>query len=107
MRCKKLLFSACLVAMAAGLALSDIAAASGGIDEFSGPIEKVMNTLTGPVGRYTSIVAMGLCGVAYIWRREEMTEGFKHALSVVFGISFIAFATSIVDSIFSFSGVLI
>jgi len=50
---------------------------------------------------------MALCGVLYIFNRDDLTGGFKLLLGVVFGISFIAFATSIVDSVFSFSGAVI
>ena len=89
------------------LALPEFAQASGGISEFSSPLEKVVQTVTGPAGRWVSIVAMALCGVLYIFNRDDLTGGFKRLLGVVFGISFIAFATSIVDSVFSFSGAVI
>ena len=36
--------------------------------------------------------------------KDDISGGFKLLLSVVFGISFIAFAGSMVNSIFSFSG---
>ncbi len=85
----------------------DIAAASGGITEFSSPLEKVVNTITGPAGKWISIVAMALCGVIFIMNKDDISGGFKLLLSVVFGISFIAFATSIVNSVFSFSGAVI
>ena len=39
--------------------------------------------------------------------KDDISGGFKLLLSVVFGISFIAFATSIVNSVFSFSGAVI
>lgn len=78
--------------------------ASGGISEFSGPLEKVANTITGPVGKWISIVAMAITGLMLIFQRQEMTEGVKMLCGVVFAISFIAFASSIVNSIFSFSG---
>lgn len=89
------------------LALPDIAAASGGITEFSSPLEKVVNTITGPAGKWISIVAMALCGVIFIMNKDDISGGFKLLLSVVFGISFIAFAASIVNSVFSFSGAVI
>ena len=85
----------------------DIAAASGGITEFSSPLEKVVNTITGPASKWISIVAMALCGVIFIMNKDDISGGFKLLLSVVFGISFIAFATSIVNSVFSFSGAVI
>ena len=89
------------------LAFPDIAAASGGITEFSSPLEKVVNTITGPAGKYIGITAMAICGIIFIMNKEDVSGGFKLLLSVVFGISFIAFAASIVNSVFSFSGAVI
>ncbi len=100
------LFLACFSAFCL-LALPDIAAASGGITEFSSPLERVVNTITGPAGKWISIVAMALCGVIFIMNKDDISGGFKLLLSVVFGISFIAFAASIVNSVFSFSGAVI
>jgi len=85
----------------------DLAAASGGITEFSSPLEQVVNTVTGPAGKWIAIVAMALCGVIFIMNKDDISGGFKLLLSVVFGISFIAFAASIVNSVFSFSGAVI
>lgn len=82
----------------------DLALASGGITEFSSPLEKVVNTITGPAGKYIGIVGMAICGIIMIINKEDITGGFKLLLSVVFGISCIAFAGSIVNSMFSFSG---
>lgn len=89
------------------LCFPDIATASGGITEFSSPLERVVNTITGPAGKWISIVAMALCGVIFIMNKDDISGGFKLLLSVVFGISFIAFAASIVNSVFSFSGAVI
>ena len=82
----------------------DLALASGGITEFSGPLEKVVNTITGPAGKYISITAMAVCGIMFVINKDDVSGGFKLLLSVVFGISFIAFAGSMVNSVFSFSG---
>lgn len=81
--------------------------ASGGISEFSDPLEKVVNTITGPAGKFISIVAMAICGVIFIMNKDDLSGGFKLLLGVVFGISFIAFASGIVNSLFSFSGAVI
>lgn len=89
------------------LACPELALASGGITEFSSPLERVVNTITGPAGKWISIVAMALCGVIFIMNKDDISGGFKLLLSVVFGISFIAFAASIVNSVFSFSGAVI
>lgn len=86
------------------VAICPDAFASGGITEFSDPLEKVVETITGSAGKWISIVAMAICGLIYIFNKEDISGGFKLLLSVVFGISFIAFATNIVNSVFSFSG---
>ncbi len=83
--------------------LPDTALASG-INEFTSPLQKVMETITGTAGRIIAISAFGICGVTYILNRNELSEGFKILLGVVMGICFIAFAANIVDALFSFSG---
>lgn len=99
------LFFAVLLLLA--VATPEIVSASGGITEFSSPLEKVVNTITGPAGKWISIVAMAICGVIFILNKDDLSGGFKLLLQVVFGISFIAFATSIVNNVFSFSGAII
>ena len=103
----KTVLTLCSLSAVCLLLLPDIAAASGGITEFSSPLERVVNTITGPAGKWISIVAMALCGVIFIMNKDDISGGFKLLLSVVFGISFIAFAASIVNSVFSFSGAVI
>jgi type IV secretion system protein VirB2 len=99
------LFFALLLLLA--VATPEIVSASGGITEFSSPLEKVVNTVTGPAGKWISIVAMAICGVIFILNKDDLSGGFKLLLQVVFGISFIAFATSIVNNVFSFSGAIV
>lgn len=89
------------------LVCPEYALASGGIDEFSSPLESVVGTITGPAGKWISVVAMAICGIIFIMNKDDISGGFKLLLSVVFGISFIAFATSIVNSLFTFSGAVI
>jgi type IV secretion system protein VirB2 len=84
----------------------DVANASGGISEFAGPVEKVMETITGPVGKAIAIIGMALCGFYFITNKEDISGGAKALLGIVFGICFIAFAAPIVNSVFSFSGAL-
>lgn len=93
-----------IVFAAAAMAFPEMALASGGITEFSSPLEKVVNTVTGPAGKYISIVAVAICGFIFIMNKDDISGGFKLLVSVVFGISFIAFAGSMVNSVFSFSG---
>lgn len=99
---KRALLALVLLALAAEPAL-----ASNAISEFNSPFESVVGTITGPIGRWIAIAAMGITGITYIMKRDEISGAFKMLLGVVFGICFIAFAASIVDSLFSFTGALI
>ena len=62
---------ACLSLLALLLLFPQLAVASGGITEFSNPLEQVVNTITGPAGKWISIVAMALCGVIFIMNNDE------------------------------------
>ena len=87
--------------------LPELALASTGISEFTGPVEKVMNTITGPVGKSVAIIGMALCGYYFITNKDDISGGAKTLLSIVFGICFIAFASPIINSVFSFSGAVV
>jgi type IV secretion system protein TrbC len=97
-KCQKI-----LIPLSASVLLP-VTAFAGGISEFSSPLEQVVNTITGPAGKWISITAMAICGIIYIFNKDDLSGGFKLLLQVVFGISFICFASSIVNSVFSFSG---
>jgi type IV secretion system protein VirB2 len=92
-----------LVCVAVCLAASSVFA-SGGISDFEAPAQQVVSTLTGRWARYFAIICMAITGITFIWKREELSGGFKMLLGLVFGLSFIAFASSIVDKLFDFSG---
>ena len=101
MRMRNLLI---LLGLGALLLVPDFAHASRGIYELSSPLERVVGSITGPVGRWIAIFAMASCGIYFIMNRDDMTGGMKLLLGVAFGTSFIAFAATIVDGLFSFSG---
>ena len=60
-----------LMALGCLFAFPHLAAASGGITEFSSPLEQVVNTVTGPAGKWIAIVAMALCGVIFIMNNDD------------------------------------
>lgn len=84
------------------LLLPDLAFADS-ITEFSTPFEKIMNTITGPVGKWISMTMLATCGFVFWSRKEDLEGGFKLLLGIAMAISFIAFASGIVSSMFSFS----
>ena len=75
-------------------------ALASGIESFATPVEKVMETITGPVGKAVAIIGMALCGFYFIQNKEDISGGAKALLGVVFGICFIAFAAPIVNAVF-------
>lgn len=100
-------FALLLVAGLFIAAFPELAHASGGISEFTGPLEKVVNTITGPAGKFISIAAFGITFIIYLFNREDISGSFKLLLQVIMGIAGLAFAGSIVNSVFSFSGAVI
>lgn len=82
----------------------DQALASGGITEFTGPLEKIVNTICGPAGKLIGAIGMALCGIYMIMNKDDISGGFKYALNTVFAICFLAFAMSMMNSLFSFTG---
>lgn len=96
----------CLLALGA-VCCPSLVLASDGIDSFTTPMEKVVNTILGKWGMYVSVAGMACVGISYIFARQDMSEGFKMFLQIVFGICFIAFASQIVNAIFSFTGAVI
>ena len=96
-----------LLAALTVLLAPDCACASGGISEFSSPLEKVVNTVTGTAGKLISIAALAIAGIMYLYNRDDISGGFKLLLQVIMGISIVCFAGSVVNSVFSFSGALV
>lgn len=82
-------------------------AAAGGIGEFSGPLNKVMETLSGPIGRAVCVLGLIACGYTLITQKEDLSGGAKAMLSWALFSCFIALALPIADTLFSFSGAVI
>lgn len=80
-------------------------AIAGGITEFANPVQQVVDTLRGPVGKLIAIFMIILCGVGYWFSRGEEVSGlWKGFLGVVMIICLISLASPIVDKLFTFSG---
>lgn len=78
---------------------------AGGITEIAGPLQQVVDTLKGPMAKLLCVVMMIVCAVGYWFSRgEEISGVWKTLIGVVFLMTLIAFATPIIDKLFSFSG---
>lgn len=99
---------AALTAMAS-LLLPGTAWAGTGIGEFAAPIKAVVDTVTGTTARYISVAAMAGAGLTLFLGRNELDGIVKTLLVVVIAISFVAFASPIVMSVFGsgFEGALL
>lgn len=101
-------FSLAFLALFAALAafMPDLALAA---DNFGmgTPFDTIQQVITGKWGKMISIAGMALCGVVFIFARQDMAEGFKLMLQVTFGMCFIVFAVTIVDALFTFSSAII
>lgn len=79
----------------------------GEMSGFKNALDKIINVIAGPIGQAISVGGMAIAGIVFIFNRQDMGEGFKSLLAVVFGICFIAFGASIVNAIFSGNSALI
>lgn len=104
---KSMTFPLALTCLCLPFLLPEVALASGGITELVTPLQKVVDTITGPAGKLIAVMAMCITGLIYTFNKQELSDGFKMLLNVVFGIGFISFSTAIVNQIFGFSGALV
>lgn len=83
--------------------------ASGGIAELASPLEKLLDTLKGPIAKVLLVFMLILTAVGYYFSRgEELSGIFKALIGVIFIMGVIALATSLVATFFpSVSGALI
>ena len=69
---------------------------------WEGPLDKILKSLTGPVAKTVSILAVAAVGGMIAF--GEMGSAIKKLLSVVFGITLIFAAATWVPSFFGFTG---
>ncbi|TIH06689.1 conjugal transfer protein TrbC [Marinifilum sp. JC120] len=79
-------------------------ASANGINEFKGPMEKVLGTVAGPTGGIIAAIALAISGITFIMKKAELGEGFKMLLSIIMGACLIACCTAIMNAVFTFTG---
>lgn len=78
-------------------------AAIGGTMPWEGPLQTIMNSLTGPVAGYIALIAVMVCGALLIFGGDF--SGFaRNLINVVIACAVILGASSIVTNLFPASG---
>lgn len=96
-----------LLSLGTFIIFPEYALASGGVDEFATPLEKVIDILQGPMGLAISIISFIICFVSYMMKGSEIGETFKGMVNIVIPISGSCGAGSLVAFLFQFSGAVI
>lgn len=104
-RKKKLNKALFLIMLAAiTIQLPDNAFASGGISEFSGPLEGFLDLLKGPVARFTAMITILICGLTLAFKKADLGESMTTFLYVVICLTIALVASPVVVEWFGFSG---
>lgn len=66
------------------------------------PLEKILNSLTGPVAKILGVIAIVIAGFGIAF--GEAGSGMRRIFQVVLGLSIAFTASSLIVSLFGFSG---
>lgn len=69
---------------------------------WEGPLEKILASLTGPVAKTLGVIAIVLAGLGIAF--GEAGSGLRKIFQIVLGLSIAFTASSLLVSLFSFSG---
>lgn len=69
---------------------------------WEGPLEKIVSSLTGPVAKVVGVVAIVLAGFGVAF--GDSSGGMRRVFQIVLGLSVAFTASSLVVSLFGFSG---
>lgn len=84
-------------------------AATGGLAEFAGPLEKMLATIRGPILAVILVAMVVIAAVAYWWKRDEDMSGMmKTLMGLIFVMTVAVCADALVNWLFpSVTGALI
>lgn len=96
-----------MAALALGLALPSLAEASssGGGLPWEGPLQKVVDSITGPVAFGISVLAVVGCGVG-LAMGGDMNEFLRRFMMLTIVVAVIVFAVNIMSSVFGVGAVI-
>lgn len=91
-----------IVVLALLLALSSSAHAAGSGMPWEAPLQRILESIEGPVAKVSAVVIIILTGLSLAF--GDMSGGFRRLVQIVFGLSIAFAATSFFLSFFSFAG---
>jgi type IV secretion system protein VirB2 len=91
-----------LIASAAMVALSATARASGSGMPWEEPLQKVLESVQGPVAKILAVIIIIVTGLTLAF--GETAGGFRRLIQIIFGLSIAFAASSFFLSFFSFGG---
>ena len=91
-----------LLTLAGALAYSLPAYAAGSSMPWEAPLQKILDSIEGPVAKVISVAIIVMAGLSLAF--GETSGGFRRLIQIVFGLSIAFAATSFFLSFFSFGG---
>ena len=105
MKHAKFIAQSLLTSLSAGLVLASLAspASAGGSGmPWEGPLQQVVNSLTGPVAQAGGVIAVTMFGLGVAF--SESGSGLRRGVSILFGIAIAFAAASFFMGFFGFGG---
>ena len=91
-----------IAVFAIGLMLAPAAHASGSSMPWEQPLEKILQSVEGPVAKIVAVIIIITTGLTLAF--GDTSGGFRRLIQIVFGLSIAFAASSFFLSFFSFSG---
>jgi type IV secretion system protein VirB2 len=88
--------------VAANIALASAAHASGSSMPWEQPLEKILQSVEGPVSKIIAVIIIIVTGLTLAF--GDSSGGFRRLIQIVFGLSIAFAASSFFLSFFSFGG---
>lgn len=93
-----------LLIVTLAITLPNIALASGGVSEFTEPLEKFADLLGGPWIKVIGMLGFIISGAGLVFARENLEDYVQKTLKVILALSVVLAASSLVSNFFGFSG---
>lgn len=94
--------AAASVAIAFNLMVAPVALASGSSMPWEQPLEKILQSVEGPVSKIMAVIIIIVTGLTLAF--GDSSGGFRRLIQIVFGLSIAFAASSFFLSFFSFGG---